>query len=87
MPDDDEVRSAVLEILSDLLNEPVPALLRQPVLAAHHWDSMTSLEALAQLESLFGLELDLRSFHAVRTVDELVGLVAGVRAAVRVPPE
>jgi acyl carrier protein len=87
--DDDDVRPAVLEILSDLLGLPIPELVAQPALAAHQWDSMISLEALAQLESAFGIELDLRSFHTVRTVDEVVRLTAGAvaDATAKVQPE
>lgn len=85
-----KVRTTVLEVLSDALNEPVAALVAQPVIAAHAWDSMTSLEVLAQLESRLGVEVDLRSYHAVRTVDELIllaeELVATATAGSRVPP-
>jgi acyl carrier protein len=71
----DEVRPAVLEIVADLTGEAASELVAEPVLAAHKWDSMTSLEALARMESTFGIELDLRSFHAARTLDDLVALV------------
>jgi acyl carrier protein len=81
MADQDAVRSTVLEILGEVLGEPVPAITKQPVLAAHNWDSMSSLEALAQLESRLGVEVDLRSFHAVRTIDELVELAQNLVAA------
>ena len=67
--------TTVLEILALVLDEPAHALTTQPVLAAHDWDSLASLEALAQLESRFAINLDLRSFHAARTVDDMVGLV------------
>jgi acyl carrier protein len=73
--------TTVLEILADVLDEPADALTAHPVLAAHEWDSLASLEALAQIESRFGISLDLRSFHAARTVDDMVGLVeAALRA-------
>lgn len=64
----------VLAAVSDVLNEPVDGLRSEPVLAAHRWTSMASLEVLAQLEDQLGIELDLRAFHAVRTVDGLVEL-------------
>lgn len=67
--------TTVIEILADVLNEPGAALAAQPILAAHEWDSLASLEALAQLESRFGVTLDLRSFHGARTVDDMVDLV------------
>jgi acyl carrier protein len=75
MSDHEETESAVLEILSDVLGVPEDELRRHPVLAAHRWDSMSSLEALAQLESRFGVRLDLRSYSAARTPGDLVDLV------------
>jgi acyl carrier protein len=70
------VGATVLEILSEVLEEPVDDLRKEPVLAAHDWNSLVSLEVLAQLESQLDVVLDLRSFHAVRTVDDLIGLAA-----------
>jgi|GEM_PF-1314678 len=70
-----EVEATVLDILGETLEEPVDVLRSNRVLAAHEWDSITSLLTLAQLESHFGVTLDLRSYHAARTVDDLVSLV------------
>ncbi len=69
------VPDTVCKILSDVLHESVADLLAQPVLAAYEWDSLSSLEALSQLESRLAITLDLRSFQAVRTVQDLVDLV------------
>jgi acyl carrier protein len=69
------VQDTVCKILSDVLHESVADLLAQPVLAAYEWDSLSSLEALSQLESRLAITLDLRSFQAVRTVQDLVDLV------------
>ena len=74
------VESAVLDILSEALDESVDDLRANRVLAAHEWDSITSLLSLAQLESQFGVTLDLRSYHAARTVDDLVNLIVGITA-------
>jgi acyl carrier protein len=74
MTDSDSVAATVLAVLSDVLSEPAHRLHVEPVLAAHGWDSMASLEALAQLESQLGVAFDLRSFHAARTVGDLVEL-------------
>jgi acyl carrier protein len=71
------VEAIVLDILADALNESVDNLRRQRVLAAHDWDSMTTLLTLAQLESRFGITVDLRAYHATRTVDDLISLVSG----------
>lgn len=71
----------VLDILSGVLDVPVEELRTRPALAAHHWDSLSSLEALGQLEQRFGIRLDLRDFGAVRTVDEMVALVAAPAGA------
>jgi acyl carrier protein len=69
------VESTVLEVVAEVLNEPVEAIREVPVLAAHAWDSIASLEVLAQLESVLSVNLDLRAFNSVRTVDELVDVV------------
>lgn len=72
------IDATVLDAVGEVLNEPVEALRAQPVLAAHDWDSISSLEALALLESRLGVTLDLRAYHGARTVDDLVDLVAAV---------
>jgi acyl carrier protein len=66
----------VLTVLSDVLKESPGDLRAQPVLAAHEWDSVASLEALSQLESRFAVTLDLRAYHAARTLEDLIDLVA-----------
>jgi acyl carrier protein len=63
-----------------VLGEPEAALRDQPVLAAHDWDSLASLEALAQLESRYDICLDLRAYHAARRVQDLVALVVTATA-------
>jgi len=77
----------VLAVLEEAMRVPVAALVEQPVLAAHDWDSLTSLFALARLEGRFAITLDLRAFHAARTVADLVRLVAlaGGAAATQEP--
>ena len=65
----------VLDVVADVLNEPVAAIRDVPVLAAHAWDSIASLEVLAQLESTLEVTLDLRVFNSVRTIGELVDVV------------
>ena len=69
------VEATVLDILSETLDESVDNLRTHRVLAVYEWDSITSLLSLAQLESQFGVTLDLRSYHAARTVDDLVQLI------------
>ena len=75
MSDDASVEATILDILSETLDESVGDLRSHRVLAAYEWDSITSLLSLAQLESQFGVTLDLRSYHAARTVDDLVNLI------------
>ena len=75
MDDGATTKDSVLGVLSGVLDISVDDLLTQPVLAAHEWDSISSLEAFAALERQFGIEIDLRAFHASRTVDDLVRLV------------
>ncbi|MFI0907266.1 phosphopantetheine-binding protein [Streptomyces sioyaensis] len=68
-------RLAVLETLGQILETPVDDLRANPVLATHAWDSLRSLEALTLLEDRLGVDFDLRSFNAARTVDDLVRLI------------
>lgn len=75
MDDKKNIADRIRRIVADVLDEPVDAMDANPVLAAHAWDSRVSLEALAQLEAAFAVTVDLRSFHAARTVDDLVDLV------------
>jgi acyl carrier protein len=75
MSENSAVRTTVLDIIGDALNESTDDLRARPILAAHGWDSLASLEALAQFEHQFGVTLDLRAFHAVRTVDQMVDLI------------
>jgi acyl carrier protein len=74
------VEDTVLDVLSDVLHEPVDGLRQQPILAVYEWDSLSSLEALSQLESRLQISLDLRSYQAVRTVADLVELVSAMPA-------
>ncbi|MCP2243437.1 acyl carrier protein [Lentzea aerocolonigenes] len=70
------VEAVVVGILSEVLEEPAEALRDQPRLAAHErWDSMRTLEVLGRLEEELSIRLDLRRFHQVRTVGDLVELV------------
>lgn len=75
MSESASVERTVVNILSDVLHESVEDLRNHPVLAAYDWDSLSSLEALAQLESQLGVTLDLRSYQAARKIDDLVDLV------------
>jgi acyl carrier protein len=75
------IEDLVLNTLSGVLNEPVGDLRERPVLAVHEWDSLASLEVLSQLESQLGVTLDLRTYHAARTVEDLTGLVADAVAS------
>ncbi|HST48008.1 acyl carrier protein [Jatrophihabitans sp.] len=75
MTDAASIEHTVVTILSDVLHESVEDLNNHPVLAAYDWDSLSSLEALAQLESQFGVTLDLRSYQAARRISDLVELV------------
>lgn len=71
-----DIEATVLEILGEVLGEAEGELRAQPVLATHEWDSLASLEALSQLESRLRVTLDLRAYHAARTIEDLVDLVA-----------
>jgi acyl carrier protein len=74
------IEHTVVNILSDVLHESVEDLNNHPVLAAYDWDSLSSLEALAQLESQLGITLDLRSYQAARRISDLVDLVRDASA-------
>jgi len=75
MSDAASVAETVLDILSGVLDETPDDLRARPVLASYEWDSISSLDALSQLESKLDVTLDLRAFHAARTVDDIVALV------------
>jgi acyl carrier protein len=76
MTADDSVGSRVRAVLTDVLDRPADDLSGPTALASLGWDSLASLEALAQLETEFGITLDLRSFHQAHTISALVDLVA-----------
>lgn len=71
----DSVKSAVCETLSDVLSLSAEELGDETVLAAHGWDSLVSLEALAQFEAQFHISLDLRLFHGAHTVRQMIQLI------------
>lgn len=79
------VKTTVLDILSDVLTEPVDDLLAQQVLGVHEWDSLSSLEALVQFEAHFEVTLDLRAYHAAREVDDLVVLILAAQGRTASP--
>jgi len=81
MTDAAAIEHTVVTILSDVLHESVEDLRNHPVLAAYDWDSLSSLEALAQLESQLGVTLDLRSYQAARRISDLVDLVQNAGAS------
>jgi acyl carrier protein len=75
------IEETVLDTLGEVLGQPVAELRAQPVLATHDWDSLAQLEVLAQLEGALGVALDLRAYHDVRTLDDLVELVSTAMSA------
>ncbi|MFC0548177.1 acyl carrier protein [Kutzneria chonburiensis] len=70
------VEQTVLDVLSQILDTTADELRAQPALASHDWDSFSSLEALAQLESALGVRFDLRTFNAAVTVHDVIALAA-----------
>lgn len=72
----EEIGEIVLGVVGDVLGCGPQELRDRPVLATHDWDSIGSLEALAQLESSFQVRLELRDFHAARTTDDIAALIA-----------
>jgi acyl carrier protein len=70
------VEQTVLDVLSQILDTTADELRAQPTLASHDWDSFSSLEALAQLESALGVRFDLRAFNSAVTVDDVIALAA-----------
>jgi acyl carrier protein len=70
------VEQTVLDVLSQILDTTADELRAQPALASHDWDSFSSLEALAQLESALGVRFDLRAFNAAVTVHDVIALAA-----------
>jgi acyl carrier protein len=80
MKDDVPIEAIVVEALGDVLHEPEADLRARPILATHEWDSLAQLEVLAQVENRTGATLDLRAYHEVRTVADLVDLVTAAVA-------
>ena len=71
----------VIGVLAEVLEVPADTLTDDTALAdQENWDSMAALETLTQLESRLGIRLDLRSYHTVRTVGDLVELTQAVPA-------
>jgi acyl carrier protein len=81
MTDTELVDSTVLGVLGEVLKESPGDLRAQPVLAAHDWDSLASLEVFSQLESRLGVTLDLRAYHGARTIEDLIELVMAAKTA------
>lgn len=81
MSDTSSVETTVLDVVGEVLRKPVDVLLASPVLAGHDWDSVASLEVLSQLESRLGITLDLRTYHAARTLPDLIGIATAAVAA------
>jgi len=69
------VEQTVVGIVVGVLDESEDQVRAQPILASYGWDSLTTLEALAQLESALHITLDLRTYHAARTLRDLVDVV------------
>jgi acyl carrier protein len=70
------IERRVRDILADVLSKPTGNLGGETPLATLGWDSLASLEALAQLETELSITLDLRSFHEAHTIAALVDLTA-----------
>jgi acyl carrier protein len=79
--------ATIVDILSDVLDEPAATLRGQPVVAAYNWDSVASLGALAQIESRLQVTLDLHRYHRARTIDDLVELVMNAVADKATAPQ
>jgi acyl carrier protein len=71
----DSLKNAVCETIGDVLSVPAEDLGDDTVLAACGWDSLVSLEALAQFEAQFRISLDLRLFHSAHTVGQMIQLL------------
>ncbi|MFB9906137.1 acyl carrier protein [Allokutzneria oryzae] len=77
MAETQSVTDGVLDILEDVLEIPRADLQAHPTLRDHeNWDSMGALEILSQVESRYGVQLDLREFNSAKTVDELAAAVS-----------
>jgi acyl carrier protein len=81
------IEATIVDILSDVLDEPAATLRSQPVVAAYNWDSVASLGALVQIERRLQVTLDLHRYHQARTIDDLVGLVVNAVADQATAPQ
>ncbi|MEV0243334.1 acyl carrier protein [Streptomyces sp. NPDC050674] len=74
----EDIESRIVETLCSILDaEPEDFITETRVVAHDKWDSLNSLETMVAIESAFRVRLDLRDYHATRTVGDLVELVAG----------
>ncbi|GGU00389.1 acyl carrier protein [Streptomyces lateritius] len=80
MSEPDSVEETVTGIIADVLGTDPADIEKDTALAALGWDSMNSIEALVRLEATFAVDLDLRSFHAAHTVEQMAALVEKLRA-------
>jgi acyl carrier protein len=77
---DQDIEAEIVEILCSILDaEPEEFTSDTRVVAHEKWDSLNSLETMVAIETAFRVRLDLREYHATRTVGDLVRLVAGQR--------
>ncbi|WP_066954647.1 acyl carrier protein [Streptomyces lushanensis] len=80
MSEPDSIEEPVIGIIAEVVGADPAEITGDTALAALGWDSMNSIEALVRMESTFAVSLDLRSFHAVYTVAEMVALVEKLQA-------
>jgi acyl carrier protein len=71
---------AVLDILSEVLEVPAERIAALPDLREHGWSSLSALEALTRLENYFDCKVDLRSFTAATTCQDVLDTLAAACA-------
>jgi len=79
-------RAEILACASEVLGPDVRLGDGSSLFAAGRLDSIVSVEWLSVLEARFGVQLDDEAFFAVRSIDELVTLIAAATAS-EPPPE
>ncbi|MET7801961.1 acyl carrier protein [Streptomyces decoyicus] len=73
-----EAERAIISVLCSVPDaEPGDFSQDTRVVAHSQWDSLNSLETMVAIEGALGVRLDLRAYHACRTVGDLVSLVTG----------
>jgi len=70
-----EIRSRLVQMLSDIIREPLPAEGRIERANVPRWDSLNHMILIVTVEEELGVRLSAEDVQAISSIDDLVGLV------------